>query len=83
MVSCLAGGNWFTEHRWTSQLCHLDEQTNGTRTGGEDIDVLLFLWGSFLCSICGLWSVVSLHAGLFMVDYFVESHGGVKGDEQY
>ena len=50
--------------------------------GGEDIEILLFLLGSFLCAICGLWSVVSLHVGLFMVDYFVERHGGVKGDEQ-
>ena len=50
--------------------------------GGEDIESLLLLWSSFLCSICGLWSVVSLHVVLFMVDYFVEGHGGVKGDEQ-
>ena len=27
--------------------------------------------------------MVPLHVGLFMLDYFVESHGGVKGDEQY
>ncbi len=27
--------------------------------------------------------VVPLHIGLFMLDYFVERHGGVKGDEQY
>ena len=51
--------------------------------GGEDIEYLLLLWGSFLCSIYGLWSVVSLYVGLCMLDYFVESHGGVKGDEQY
>ncbi len=30
-----------------------------------------------MCSICGLWSVFRC-----MFDYFVERHGGVKGDEQ-
>ncbi len=43
---------------------------------------MLLLWGSFWCSICGLWSVISLHVGLFMLDYFVEGRGGVKGDKQ-
>jgi len=55
---------------------------SGTRPGGEDIVILLLLLGSILCSICSLWSVIPLHVGLFMVDYFVESHGGVKRDEQ-
>src|SRR5690606_10371441 len=49
----------YSKHCWASQRCHPH--------GGEDIDILLLLWGSFLCSICGLWSVVSLHVGLFMV----------------
>ena len=70
-----------------SLYCEVTQNTVGQAEqwhtpGGEDIEILLFLWGSFLCAICGLWSVVSLHIGLFMLDYFVERHGGVKGDEQ-
>ena len=63
---------------WDGYSKHCRASRQWHTPGGEDIEILLLLWGSFLCSICGLWSVVRC-----MLDYFGERQGGVKGDEQY
>ncbi len=82
----LLGPNYIRAHpvflSWDGYSKHCGASRQRHTHGGEDIEILLLLWSSFFCSICGLWSVVSLYVGLFMFDYFVESHGGVKGDEQ-
>ena len=44
----------------------------GVHSGVRSVDLGFVGWGF----------VVSLHVGFCMLDYFVESHGGVKGDEQ-